>query len=325
MTDDRHIPVMVDDVVAALAPTDGETFVDGTYGAGGYSRCLLQAADCRVWAIDRDRQAIEAGQAMVAEFAGRLSLLEGRFAEMDVLLAAHGIARVDGVALDLGVSSMQLDDAERGFSLQHDGPLDMRMGPSGPTAADIVNGMDEAPLADLIYRYGDERRSRAVARAIVKARQAAPIERTLQLAEIVSRVVRSAGRLHPATRTFQALRIYVNDELTQLSDGLGAAERLLSPEGRLAVVSFHSLEDRTVKRFLDARSGVADRGSRHLPPNAVDPRPPTFRLPTRRARKPREAEIQRNPRARSARLRVAVRTDAPAWMDQPAPTREVAG
>lgn len=323
MTDDRHIPVMVDDVIEALAPHDGEAFVDGTYGAGGYSRRLLQTAACRVWAIDRDAQAIEDGQAMVAEFAGRLTLIEGRFADMDVLLAAHGMSRVDGVALDLGVSSMQFDNADRGFSLQHDGPLDMRMGGSGPTAADIVNDTDEGPLADLIYRYGEERRSRAVARAIVKARQAAPIERTLQLAEIVARVVRNAGKLHPATRTFQALRIYVNDELTQLSDGLGAAERLLSPEGRLAVVSFHSLEDRTVKRFLDARSGVADRGSRHLPPNAVDPRPPTFRLPSRRARKPGDVEVRRNPRARSARLRVAVRTDAPAWSDVPASTGEV--
>ena len=312
----RHLPVLQDEVLAALAPQDGETFVDGTFGAGGYTRAILAAARCRVFAIDRDPDAIAAGAALAAESGGRLELIEGRFSEMDALLDARGAARVDGVALDLGVSSMQLDEAERGFSIQRDGPLDMRMEKRGESAADLVNMAEQDELADLIYRYGEERRSRAVAKAIVRAREAKPIERTGELADIVARAVGRSPGAHPATRTFQALRIYLNDELGELSRGLLAAERLLAPGGRLAVVAFHSLEDREVKRFLQTRSGVEPSASRHLPVERRVRRTPSFRLLFRGSRTPTEAELARNPRARSARLRAAIRTEAPAWEDE---------
>ena len=309
-----HIPVMLDEVLDALAPRAGAVYLDGTFGRGGYARAILKAADCRLVAMDRDPQAIAAGRALEREFADRLRLVEGRFGEMDRL---SGEAAVDGVALDLGVSSPQLDEAERGFSFRTDGPLDMRMGAEGPTAADVVNEAPEAELADIIWRLGEERRARQVARAIVRARQEAPITRTLQLAEIVRSVVKpSADGIDPATRTFQALRLHVNDELGELERGLAAAERLLAPGGRLAVVSFHSLEDRIVKQFLRERSSAAPRGSRHAPLQQLAE--PSFELLSRQARRPGEEESRANPRARSARLRAAVRTAAPAHgLDDP--------
>ena len=307
-----HISVMRDDVLRALSPAAGEVYVDGTFGAGGYARAVLEAADCRVFGIDRDPDAVARGREMETEFPGRVYMIEGRYADMVELLAAQGIDGVDGVMLDIGVSSMQIDDAMRGFSFAKDGPLDMRMEASGPSAADIVNETDEKELADLIYQYGEERRSRAVARAIVRAREEAPITRTLQLAGIVSSVVRPSGKgVHPATRTFQALRIHVNDELGQLRHGLSAAENLLNPNGRLVVVSFHSLEDRLVKRFLISRTGSTPAPSRHVPLVEAGP-PPSFIYVQRGLVKPSQAETRANPRARSARLRWAVRTDAPA-------------
>jgi len=309
-----HAPVLLAEVLADLAPADGETFVDGTFGRGGYARALLAAARCRVEAIDRDPEAIAAGRALAEANPGRLALHLGRFGEMDRLVAGP----VDGIALDLGVSSPQLEDPARGFSFRADGPLDMRMGGEGPTAADVVNRLGEAELADIIYGLGEERHSRRVARAIVAARTRAPITRTGELAELVrSAVPRARDGIDPATRTFQALRLHVNDELGELDRGLGAAERLLRPGGRLAVVSFHSLEDRRVKRFLAERSGSAPGVSRHRPaPGPLDrlaDRPATFRLIRRKPAVPGAAEVAANPRARSARLRSAVRTASPAW------------
>jgi len=311
VTGARHIAVMRDEVLAALAPADGARIVDGTFGAGGYALAILGAADCVVYGIDRDPRAIAEGRGLASRYPGRLRLICGRFADMERLVGALGVETVDGVALDLGVSSTQLETPERGFSFQHDGPLDMRMDEVGPDAADFVNSAGEAELAEIIHVYGEERRARAIARAIAAARRRAPIRGTAELAEIVARVIGRAGRLHPATRTFQALRIHVNDELGQLARGLEAAERLLAPAGRLVVVSFHSLEDREVKRFLGARSGVEPSASRHLPPRAAA-HPATFKLLFRGAKKPTAAECANNPRARSARLRAAVRTDAPA-------------
>ncbi len=330
MTSSPHIPVMLNEVLAGLALRDGGTYVDGTFGAGGYSCAILDAADCRLIAIDRDPDAVAAGAAAVAKYDDRLTLVQGRFSEMQQLAIAAGAPQVQGVTLDLGVSSMQLDQAGRGFSFAADGPLDMRMSQSGESAADVVNSREQDELADIIYHYGEERRSRAVARAIIRAREAAPIERTSVLAEIVAKAVGSSGgknkkggkRIHPATRTFQALRIYVNSEIEELRLGLAAAERLLAPQGWLAVVSFHSLEDREVKQFLSQRAGLQPGGSRHRPPNE-DQRPITFKLPRRAATKPTDAEIAVNPRARSARLRVAQRTDVPA-NDLPANDMEVA-
>lgn len=304
-----HLPVLLREVVEALQPRDGGAYVDGTFGAGGYSRALLDAADCRVWGIDRDPAAIAGATALTAHYADRLTVIEGCFGDMDRLLSDRGVQAVDGIALDLGVSSMQLDQPARGFSFRFDGPLDMRMGRAGRSAADLVNEAEEGALADIIFRYGEERRSRAVARAIVRARAEAPITRTWQLAEIVRRALGGAGkdRIDPATRTFQALRIWVNDELGELDRGLLAAERLLAPGGRLAVVSFHSLEDRAVKTFLRARSGGEARPSRHVPEIAAAA-PAAFRLVSRKAIQPGADEIAANPRARSARLRVAEAT-----------------
>ncbi len=306
-----HAPVMVDEVATALAPRDGDILVDATYGRGGYTRALLDAALSRVYAIDRDPEAIAHGDTLAARYPGRLTMIEGRFGDMDELLAARGAGPVDGVALDIGVSSPQLDDATRGFSFRADGPLDMRMEKTGATAADIVNDAPEQDLAQTIAALGEERHARRVARAIVAARRERPIRRTLELAEIVRRVVpRAKDGIDPATRTFQALRLRVNDELGELARGLAAAERILRPGGRIAVVSFHSLEDRLVKRFLRARSG-GEGVSRHAPARMV--RAPSFDLEGRRPVEATPAEIARNPRARSARLRVARRTDAPAW------------
>ncbi|MBB3064854.1 16S rRNA (cytosine(1402)-N(4))-methyltransferase RsmH [Limibacillus halophilus] len=305
LTQDRHAPVMLREVLETLVPHDGGRYLDGTFGAGGYTRGILEAANCRVWAIDRDPTALAAGAALVKAFDGRLTLLAGCFGEMDRLLHADGVEAVEGVALDIGVSSMQIDEAERGFSFRHDGPLDMRMGGEGATAADVVNDQEEAALADIIYRYGEERQSRRIARAIVAARQEAPITRTLQLAEVVRGAIRGGGAqaIDPATRTFQALRIYVNDELGELERGLAAAESLLAPNGRLVVVSFHSLEDRIVKSFLRARSG-GEGGSRHLP-QVQSREAATLELLFKGALKPSDEEIRINPRARSARLRAA--------------------
>ncbi len=313
-----HVPVMLDEVLEVLAPRKGAIYVDGTLGAGGYSRALLEAAECSVWAIDRDPEAIARGKDLAARYPRRLNLIEGCFGDLDRLIEARGGDGVDGVAFDLGVSSLQLDQAERGFSFQQDGPLDMRMsgpeGAQGPSAADTVNRLPEGELANIIWRYGEERQSRRVAKAIVAARREKAITRTGELAAIVRRVVRrgSAGR-DPATRTFQAIRIYVNDEIGELRRGLGAAERLLTPGGCLAVVSFHSLEDREVKSFLKERSGAQAGTTRHLPePPRSSPRP-TFEPTAGSARKPTAEECAANPRARSARLRAARRTDAPAW------------
>ncbi|MGB0749442.1 MAG: 16S rRNA (cytosine(1402)-N(4))-methyltransferase RsmH [Magnetospiraceae bacterium] len=305
-----HIPVMLAEVVESLNPRAGGVYVDGTFGAGGYTRSILTQADCTVWAIDRDPDALERGQTVAAEFPGRLHLVHGCFGDMDRLLAGQAHAQVDGVALDVGVSSPQIDDPARGFSFRADGPLDMRMDRSGDSAADLVNELPEKDLADLIYTYGEERASRAVAKAIVAARREAPITRTGQLAEIVRSVVRPAkDKIDPATRTFQALRIAVNDELGELTRGLAAAERILTEGGRLVVVSFHSLEDRVVKDFFRQRSGGAARPSRHMPDTAIQQ--PTLKLLTRKAIRPSDAECAANARARSARLRAAERTAVP--------------
>lgn len=309
-----HVPVMLREVLEVLNPRDGGIYIDGTFGAGGYSRALLGAADCTVWALDRDPDAIAGGNAMVAAHGGRLQLILGRFGDMVELLHSRGVAASDGIALDIGVSSMQIDNAERGFSFRQDGPLDMRMGRRGESAADIVNHRAEGELADIIHDYGEERRARPIARAIVAARKEAPITRTAQLADIVRRAQprRGADKIDPATRTFQALRICVNDELGELDRGLQAAEALLTPGGRIAVVTFHSLEDRRVKEFLRSRSGRAPHQSRHLPQRASGPAP-SFRLLESDGRTPSPEDVRANPRARSARLRAAERTAAPAW------------
>ena len=304
-----HKPVMLEEVMAALAPRDGAIYVDGTFGGGGYSEALLARAQCHVYGIDRDSEAIARGAALAGRYAPRLTLIHGRFSEMDTLLGACGVRRADGVALDIGVSSYQFDEARRGFSFREDGPLDMRMdADAGETAADLLNTLSEAGLADILRRYGEEKRARTIAKAIVAAR---PITRTAELAAIAERVLgKIPGRIHPATRTFQALRIAVNDELGELERGLEAAERVLVPEGRLAVVSFHSLEDRIAKRFLAERSGRVGRGSRHAP--EAPSRLASFRLAGKQPALPSSAEIAANPRARSARLRAAIRTSAPA-------------
>jgi 16S rRNA (cytosine1402-N4)-methyltransferase len=312
----RHIPVLLPEVLDALAPLGAGTFIDGTFGAGGYTSAILYAAPtARVLAIDRDPTAVAAGQGLVGETGGRLTLVEGTFGELERIAADAGFAPADGVVLDIGVSSMQLDDPERGFSFQGDGPLDMRMGNDGPTAADIVNREDDSNLADIFFHLGDERRSRAVARAIVARRSEKPFARTSELAELAERVLgrpKIAGR-HAATRIFQALRIYVNDELGQLVDGLAAAERVLKPGGRLAVVTFHSLEDGIVKRFLRRRADAERQGSRHLPPGESPKFAPSFRIATQRPITAQEEELAANPRARSAKLRIATRTQAQPW------------
>ncbi len=313
----RHIPVLVRRVVEFLNVIDGGTYIDGTFGAGGYARAILAAANCRVIGIDRDRDAIALGADLVEEAGGRLTLLEDRFAVLDQVAASCGVAAVDGIALDLGVSSMQLDTPERGFSFRLDGPLDMRMGGAGPSAADIVAAASERDLAAIIATFGEERRARAVARAIVAARREQPIRTTRALAEIVARVVRAhPGEIHPATRTFQALRMFVNEELSELAQALTAAERILRPGGRLVVVAFQSLEDRMVKAFFADRAGLGGE-SRHRP-QVVRPAA-TFRILTRRPLVPDESEAAANPRARSATLRAAERTEAPARSDAPSP------
>ncbi|MBC6406219.1 MAG: 16S rRNA (cytosine(1402)-N(4))-methyltransferase RsmH [Rhodospirillales bacterium] len=316
MNTPAHIPVLLNEVLTALAPRAGGRYLDGTFGHGGYSRALLAACDCAVLGIDRDPQAVAVGHQLEQESAGRFTMLAGRFGDMERLLPAS--AKLDGMTLDLGLSSPQIDQAERGFSFRFDGPLDMRMGSAtegSPSAADLVNGLPEGALAGIIYRYGEERFARRVARAIVAARQEAAITRTGELADLVrANVHRAKDGIDPATRTFQALRIAVNDELGEIEHGLAAAERLLALGGRLAVVSFHSLEDRAVKRFLAQRSRQGQGGSRHLPSAALD-HAPSFRLLFRKPQVPGAEEIRINPRAGSARLRAAERTDAEAWQE----------
>jgi 16S rRNA (cytosine1402-N4)-methyltransferase len=308
-----HVPVLLGEAVAGLAVAPGETHVDGTFGAGGYTRAMLEKGAARVYAFDRDPDAIQQGETLAASSGGRLTLVPERFSRMRQALAARGVEAVDGVALDIGVSSMQLDRPERGFSFQADGPLDMRMGREGESAADFLNGASEEEIADVVYRYGDEPKSRRIARAIVAAR---PLERTGQLAEIVRKALgwHPGMKKDPATRTFQAIRIHLNEELQELEGGLEAAEQVLGPGGRLAVVTFHSLEDRLVKRFLKERSGDVPAGSRHLPAQARDPRAPSFDAVAKPVRAG-EDELRSNPRARSATLRVARRTHAPAWKE----------
>ena len=309
-----HVPVMLDQVLATLSPRDGALYVDATFGAGGYTRAILAAAACKVIAIDRDPQAIAAGQGLVEANSGRLTLVEGRFGDLAHLVREAGAAAVDGVVLDIGVSSMQLDEASRGFSFLRDGPLDMRMSQAGTSAADVVNTMAQEALSNIIYVYGEEPRSRAIARAIVGARAEAPIATTAGLVRAVEKAVgrqRPQDRTHPATRTFQALRIHVNGELDELVNALHAAEEILKPGGCLAAVTFHSLEDRIVKRFFAARAGKLPSASRHLPEMVQGPAP-SFELPFKGHLEASSAETARNPRARSAKLRAGIRTTAPA-------------
>jgi 16S rRNA (cytosine1402-N4)-methyltransferase len=310
MTDAPHVPVLLRPLIAALAPIEG-VWLDGTFGAGGYTRALLDAGADRVFAVDRDPSTFRMAQAWAGQYGDRLQMREGRFSQLDQLAGES----LDGVVLDLGVSSMQIDQAERGFSFQKDGPLDMRMGNTGPSAADIVNEAEEAHLARILFLYGEERQSRRIARAIVAAR---PVTTTLQLAEIVARCLprQKPGQSNPATRSFQALRIAVNEEYDELYEGLAAAERALKPGGLLGVVTFHSVEDRMVKRFMQLRAGATGNANRFAP--EVEGPPPAFELVGRKAAGPDDEELAANPRARSARLRVARRTDAPAGRADPA-------
>lgn len=303
-----HIPVLLDEVIAAVQPAPGKVIADGTFGAGGYTAALL-AGGARVYAFDRDPSAISGGAAMVAKHDPMLSLHQRRFSEMADELSALGVPELDAVVLDIGVSSMQLDEGERGFSFQHDGPLDMRMSGEGESAADFLNTADEAAIADVLYQYGEERQSRRVARAIVAAR---PLETTGDLARVVRRALghRPHDKKDPATRSFQAVRIHVNEELSELRAGLAAAEALLREGGVLAVVSFHSLEDRITKRFLREASGAGRAVSRHIPGEVAGPAPTFAKLS--KAIRPSEAEIASNPRSRSSVLRHAIRTSAPA-------------
>ena len=305
----RHVPVLARPALELLNAHDGGIYIDGTFGAGGYTRAILAAADVDVIGIDRDQSAVANGAALVQSANGRLTLVEERFSALDRVAEKFGHTFVDGVVLDLGVSSMQLDEAERGFSFRLDGPLDMRMGTEGPSAAEVVAQASERDLADIIFQLGEERHSRGVARAIVAARKQAPLVTTKALADIVGRVIRAKpNQIHPATRTFQALRIFVNEELAELGAALAAAERILKAGGRLVVVTFHSLEGRIVKTFLAERSRTIGV-SRHLPD--VEAPAPTFRLLTKRPVAPDEAEIAGNPRARSAKLRAGERNEAP--------------
>jgi len=299
-----HLPVMLNEVLTALSPRDGGRYVDGTFGGGGYARAILEAADCTVLGIDRDPEAIARGRKLVEHFSGRLTLVEGEFSRMDEFTGES-----DGVVLDLGVSSFQFDTPARGFSFREDGPLDMRMSLSGESAADLVNNADERTLSQIISRYGEEKNARRIARALIAAR---PVASTAELAKIVSEAQGPAAlrhAIHPATRTFQALRIHVNDELGELERGLEAALKILAPRGRLAVVSFHSLEDRIVKQFLARHSDTRPRASRHAPDTGQAPRA-AFRLLTNRPQTPTADEIATNPRARSAKLRIAERLAA---------------
>jgi 16S rRNA (cytosine1402-N4)-methyltransferase len=312
----RHVPVLREEILAALAPRQDGVYLDATFGAGGYSQAILSIPGTKVLALDRDPTAIAAAQDLVAEFEG-LSLAQARFSELERVAQSRGIVSFDGIVFDIGVSSMQLDQAARGFSFRHDGPLDMRMDCEGQSAADIINGADEAELADILYHFGEERASRRIAKAIVAARAQGPIATTSRLAEIIARAAPGRpGAIHPATRSFQALRIAVNDELGELVNGLLAAERMLKPGGRLVAVTFHSLEDRIVKQFFAARSGRGEAVSRPLPGEPQRPTP-TFALAGRQPIEAAAAESERNPRARSAKMRFATRTAAPARAADP--------
>lgn len=310
-----HAPVMLDEALRALAPAEREVFVDATLGAGGYARAVLAAADCRVIAFDRDPTAIARADVWAKDFGARLTLVNRPFAEMEEALVEAGVRVIDGAVFDLGVSSMQLDEGVRGFSFREDGPLSMRMDGAAPNAADVVNKGEASDLAAIFKAYGEERHAGRIARAIVRERDGAPIRTTARLAAIVAAAQpsRPQDRIHPATRVFQALRIFVNDELGQLAQALIATERLLKPAGRLVVVTFHSLEDRIVKRFIADRSGLAAGPSRHAP--ASDGLAPTFRSLSPKPATPGAPEIERNPRARSAKLRAAVRIEGPARRD----------
>ncbi|MBT4879945.1 MAG: 16S rRNA (cytosine(1402)-N(4))-methyltransferase RsmH [Alphaproteobacteria bacterium] len=301
----QHIPVLLNEIIESIAPEDGKTYVDGTFGAGSYSRSILNAAKCTVWAIDRDKDAIKRSASLKKEFPQRFKFLLGKFGDMEQLLKENGAKEINGIALDLGVSSFQIDEAERGFSFQKDGPLDMRMGESSETAADALATLGETEIADILYKFGDERKSRPIARAIVRERAKTPITTTRQLAEIVRRIIPAKkGQIDPATRTFQAIRIYINDEMGELQRALESAENILAPGGKLAVVSFHSIEDRCVKHFLKNRS--EHKGLSRYVPEAEEGHK-TFKLLTRKAITPSQSEISQNPRSRSARLRVAER------------------
>jgi 16S rRNA (cytosine1402-N4)-methyltransferase len=304
-----HVPVMLAEVLASLAPRDGATYCDGTFGGGGYAGAILAAARCTLYAIDRDPDAIARGASLAARYPDRIHLLEGRFGDLLSLMQQAGVTQLDGVVLDLGVSSFQLDEAERGFSFRTDGPLDMRMERAGKSAADLVNTLADSELADMLFSLGEERHSRRIARAIVAARRDAPITTTGRLAEIIRAVTPyDPSGMDRATRSFQALRIAVNDELGEVERGLDAAARLLAPGGRLVVVAFHSLEDRIVKRFMAGRAGRGGGTSRHDPGAlAGRPAPAEYRLLTPRALRPGAAETEANPRARSARLRALER------------------
>lgn len=308
---DTHYPVMLPEVLAALSPKDGGVYVDGTFGAGGYTRAILGAANCTVYAIDRDDNARITADGFNDEYGDRFNFLRGCFGDVKSLLQAVGVERVDGFVLDVGVSSMQIDEAERGFSFRFDGPLDMRMDmkSDGQTAADIVNTYDQDALANVIYEYGDERKSRRIARKIIELREEKPFERTLELADAVRSVVPRSpkDKIDPATRTFQALRIAVNDELGELERALDVSEDILSEDGRLVVVAFHSLEDGRVKRFLKEKSNTQAKGSRHLPQSVNSDVEPIFALISRKAIKPSDKEVAENPRSRSARLRAGIR------------------
>jgi 16S rRNA (cytosine1402-N4)-methyltransferase len=306
-----HVPVLLRPLLAAVAPVQG-VWLDGTFGAGGYARGLLEAGAAKVIGVDRDPLALQMAQSWIGAYGDRLALVQGNFSALDT----HG--PLDGVVLDLGVSSMQLDLAERGFSFAKDGPLDMRMSQDGESAADLVNEASEEHLADILYHYGEERASRRIAKSIVAARAQEPITTTLRLSELVARCLPrpKPGQSHPATRSFQAIRIAINTEFTELVEGLEAAERALKPGGSLAVVTFHSLEDRIVKRFFQLRSGGEANANRYAPASETDA--PRFTLVSKRATAPDDAELADNPRSRSAKLRVGIRTDAPAGTNDPA-------
>ena len=308
-----HLPVLLEEVVEGLSPQAGDTIVDGTFGGGGYARAILAAASCTVIAIDRDETAIARARDVFAD-EPRLVPLQGCFGDMARLLPAAGYEAVQGITLDLGVSSFQLDEAPRGFSFMRDGPLDMRMGQSGVSAADVVNQMEPRDIANILFRLGEERQSRRIAHAIAERRVKAPFTTTLDLADVIEVAMggRRGARTHPATRSFQAIRMFVNDEMGELARALAACEQMLAPGGRLAIVTFHSLEDRMVKQFLKERAGRAGGGSRYMPQVEEGPAP-SFSLTVRKAIEPGEAELTANPRARSSKLRLAVRTDAPAW------------
>ena len=310
---DLHYPVMLDEVLTALAPKDGGRYLDATFGDGGYSTRILQQADCSLGAIDRDPNAVRRAQAQMADFGSRFQIFEGPFSALEALTDNSDFEALDGIVFDLGVSSPQLDEAERGFSFRFDGPLDMRMSQDGRTAADVVNEAEERDLSHIIWSYGEDKAARRIARAIVKARESSTITRTFQLADIVRSVMprQKPGQIDPATRTFQALRIEVNGELDEIRNALNAAENRLKPDGVLVVVSFHSLEDRIVKQFLATRSGYASQGSRHRP--ALRLPEPSFRLKSRKPVAPTDAECKENPRSRSAKMRIGYRTAAPSF------------